>query len=1122
MQTSNQSERGRRVRATVTVFVIGLLLSPSIALAAPAQTQAAPTDVRQLELNKPIERELKGDEAHTYEITLSINHYLNVVVEQKGIDVVVQVIAPDGKPIAEANISYGAKGLEPIYMIAETTGRYQLKVACLASKAPQGRYAIRLVDLRVATENDRATVEKERLLQDAAKSLREAGNLSRAGKYDEAILLAERALSIREKLLGIEDPLTVQSLDTLAGIYRDKGDYVKAESLYLRSLAINEKVQGMDHLSTANSLDNLASLYEAKDDYAKAEPLRVRALAIDEKIYGAEHPSTAISLNNLGSLYNVKGDYGKAEPLLVRALAIREKALGKEHPATANSLDRMGILYEAKGDYAKAELLRVRALAIYEKTYGTEHPSTAVSLLNLGALYCRESDYAKAEPLLTRALTVSEKVYGAEHPLTAAIINNLGSLYRVKGDYGKAEPLLVRALAVSEKIYGTEHSNTAGSLGNLASLYEARGDYAKAEPLGVRALAICEKALGKEDTRTAKMLNYLALLYQAMGKFPQAVSLRSRCNDVIDKDYIRNLASGSERQRLLYLNITADYLDFTITLHTQFATDNLTSRQMALKGILQRKGRALDATTDAIAALRRRASPDDQKLLDQLTAARSQLSNTTLKGAGKDSLANHQAKLKSLEEQVEKLEAELSRRSAEFRAQALPVTLETVRAVVPDDAALIEFVSFRPYDAKTRKYSERRYVAYLLTDSGDIKWADLGEAATIDNAVKAFRAVLQKRAHQRLSNLTSELLPKARALDNLIMRPVRPLLGDKKRLLLSPDGSLNLIPFEALVDEQNHYLVETYSISYLTSGRDLLRLQAAKPNKKTALVIADPDFDLSLAPDKAAAASDTRILQRVDTAENDKERIAQRVSARPGPKLGAVQLQPFERLPGSAKEGKKLKKLLPDATFLTVAQATETALKGAASPSILHISTHGGFLTDEPKPEANEQRGLLIRAGADDFETMLPANANIADPLLRSGLFFAGANTGRSGNDDGVLTALEATALDLYGTKLVVLSACDTGVGEVKNGDGVYGLRRALVLAGSETQVMSLWSVSDEGTRELMVAYYKRLLKGEGRGEALRQVRLKMLESKKRQHPYYWASFIQSGEWANLDGKRVD
>src|SRR5262249_39654021 len=162
----------------------------------------------------------------------------------------------------------------------------------------------------------------------------------------------------------------------------------------------------------------------------------------------------------------------------------------------------------------------------------------------------------------------------------------------------------------------------------------------------------------------------------------------------------------------------------------------------------------------------------------------------------------------------------------------------------------------------------------------------------------------------------------------------------------------------------------------------------------------------------------------------------------------------------------------------------------------------------------NAQRGLLLRpAGTGGFDEQLPANVKVEDALLRSGLFFAGANRGKSGDDDGGLTAFEAALLDLYGTKLVGLSACDTWGGEVEKGDGVYGLRRALVLAGSETQVMSLWPVSDEGTRELMIDYYKRLLKGGGRGEALRDVRLQMLASKHHQHPYFWASFIQSGEW---------
>jgi CHAT domain-containing protein len=219
----------------------------------------------------------------------------------------------------------------------------------------------------------------------------------------------------------------------------------------------------------------------------------------------------------------------------------------------------------------------------------------------------------------------------------------------------------------------------------------------------------------------------------------------------------------------------------------------------------------------------------------------------------------------------------------------------------------------------------------------------------------------------------------------------------------------------------------------------------------------------------------------------------------------------------------------------------------------LHVATHGFFLEDLNSGAANGRELKQV-----SLKSEISANQRIENPLLRSGLALAGANSLKSGDDDGILTAQEATGLDLWGTRLVVLSACDTGVGEVKNGEGVYGLRRALVLAGSETQVMSLWPVSDKGTRDLMIEYYRRLLKGEGRSAALRAVQLQMLKAKaaadqdedrllvtKSQqdkdrilktkngkkssektapkdysHPYYWASFIQSGEWANLDGKR--
>lgn len=226
--------------------------------------------------------------------------------------------------------------------------------------------------------------------------------------------------------------------------------------------------------------------------------------------------------------------------------------------------------------------------------------------------------------------------------------------------------------------------------------------------------------------------------------------------------------------------------------------------------------------------------------------------------------------------------------------------------------------------------------------------------------------------------------------------------------------------------------------------------------------------------------------------------------------------QQFTALPGTRSEAEAIRKILPAATLFSGQDANETTLKKLDRPRILHLATHGFFLTDLPE-SAGPGRGVSLMGVADSNPVRSHHPASNENPLLRSGLALANANRLQSGDEDGLLTALEVTDLDLWGTQLVVLSACETGVGEIQNGQGVFGLRRALVIAGSETQVMSLWKVDDDGTKELMVDYYQRLLNSEGRSETMRQTQLAMLASDNRNHPFYWASFIVSGDWKSME-----
>jgi CHAT domain-containing protein len=327
------------------------------------------------------------------------------------------------------------------------------------------------------------------------------------------------------------------------------------------------------------------------------------------------------------------------------------------------------------------------------------------------------------------------------------------------------------------------------------------------------------------------------------------------------------------------------------------------------------------------------------------------------------------------------------------------------------------------------------------------------------------------------------------------MQPVRERMGSPSRLLISPDGALNLLPFEALRDEQGRYAIERFHITYVSSGRDLQRLQTPRISRSEAVVVADPLFGDPAAPAAPiVTGSAATAASRATPGRSDARRSLTSIDD-----LANAWFAPLR---GTALEAERIKKLFPEATILSRERATRLALSELKGPRVLHIATHGFFIHD--------------------------TEGRIANPLLRSGLALTGANLKPQGRDgdgsaarEGILTALEAANLDLWGTKLVTLSACDTGIGEIKNGEGVYGLRRAFFLAGAVTVVMSLWPVSDYVTRELMNDYYRGLKQGLGRGDALRQAKLAMLSRRgSRQHPFYWASFIQAGEWASLDGRR--
>jgi CHAT domain-containing protein len=1083
------------------------------------------TREQNLTLGQVIEKNLQDEQTDRYAVELAAPGFLALQVKQQGIDVVVQVIDPTGKVALEIDNVNGITGTERVYFVSAQAGRYQVIISRFAEGPRRGQYQLTVAALKTTVG------AAEQQLGTAGNLMMQVRELLKAKKRVEAIQTWEKILQLQEAALGPEDLAVADSLNYLGNWYRIRGDYERAEKFLQRGLEIREKLLGPNHVEVATALNNLAVIYRIRGDYRRAETLYQRSLQIRETVLGADHSDVGVSLNNLALLYRATGDYDRAEPLFQRTLQIWERVFGIEDPDVGLVLNNLAILYAEKGDYDRAEPLLQRSLAIKEKAFGKDSLDLASALNNLGLLATDRGDYLAALPYYQRSLTIKEKVLGREHPDVATSIYNLAELARNQQKFDEAVTLYQRSLAMREKALGAEHPDVAVSLYGLAELYRQRRDFATALPLYQRGLVIRQRVLGNEHPLVVQYLHSLALLYEANGEMALAVHYRVQANEARERDLQKNLATGSESQKLKYLHLTDKETNATLALHLQSARRSPLAATTALTVLLQRKGRALDAMTDAISILRRRADAHDQQLLDNLAILRGQIAALSNRGPGPDGLVAQRVQLQSLAQQADALEAAISTRSAqigrELQRQRLNITVAAVQQAIPENAALVEFTVYRPQDFTTGRYGAPHYAVYLLKSDGTVQFADLGRATQIDQAVMALRQALIKKPRQPLSSVSRTVKPRARLVDRLVMQPVRALVGGATHLLISPDSSLNLVPFDALVDQQGRYLVQRYEISYLTSGRDLLRVPSPViPEAASALIFAAPDYGEG-----------------------------------GGPLLLGKQLGRLRPLVGAITEGREIQQQFTEAALVTGTAANEAALRQAKTPLLLHIATHGYFLPDEPyqlqnqlqnqasaqspnqlQPQLqNSPRGsALDRALVMDRQNVVFTVDELrrANPLLRSYLFFSGANNqvtadnrpnsanranfanfaeaAHEAENDGVMTALEVAGLNLQGTKLVVLSACDTGLGEVRNGEGVYGLRRALVLAGAESQMISLWPISDQGTQELMVNYYQRLKQGVGRSVALRQVRLIMLNDPARRHPYYWASFIQSGEWGTL------
>ena len=935
--------------------------------------------------------------------------------------------------------------------------------------------------------------------------------LYQQGQYEQGIIFAQKTCDLAKSYSLTNEPIYAYSLNLLAILYKSMGRYEQALPLSQQVLEIVGKSLGTDHPEYANCLNNLALLYESMGQYEQALPLHQQALKIIGKILGTDHPDYATCLNNLSVLHKSMGQYEQALPLSLQAFEIRSKSLGTDHPNYASSLNNLAVLYGSMGQYEQALPLSLQALEIRGKSLGTDHPGYATSLNNLAALYRSMGRYEQALPLLQQVLEIQHKSIGNNHHEYAVCLHILANLYQSIKQYKDALSFYQKALEIERKTIGTDHPHYAACLNDLALLYKSMGEYGEAIPLLQQALKIRHQSLGSKHPHFADSLYNLALLYTATNCHKPALKLMQEAADIDLKTISTIFSISTDKERLNYVKQNYHKVETFLSLVFQHFPNSPEAVQSAYNLILRRKAIATETAIQQKIALLSQQYAHLAPKLQQWQQIRQQLAKRCFDIPTPEQLPYYQQEIKSLEQQAENLERELNIPELNLEKELQNADFRTIALELPQGTTLIEFFRFNNYNFPAIPANgdaasfPPRYLAFILPAQApeQLTMIDLGEAEPIDKLVKEFRESVENPRGLSVAvfKKKEDILSKIE-LSQLIFQKIKPYLSQE--LIICPDGELNCLPFEILPTDKGSYLMDEYRCNFLNVGRDILRFKAKIPAKVTyPLVIANPDYNLA-SPENTPS-----------TAENE-EKFPFKPSLRD--LATSRQGQIFNSLPGAEIEGEKIAKILR-VKPVTAAKALKPLVsKAQKAPYILHIATHGYFLGDiTPELDTINQNFMLSSLSASErFQVGTRQN-----PLLRSGLAFAGVNTMLNGGklpeeaEDGLLTSLDVQSINLAGTELVVTSACETALGDLYTGETLIGLRRSFIQAGAKTVIISLWKVEDVATTILMQYFYYYLLKAKlSKAEALRKAKssLQRLTIAKMRSQWLTEDAIKSAE----------
>lgn len=918
-----------------------------------------------------------------------------------------------------------------------------------------------------------------------------AGSYMEASQYDRSDSLNNLLLEIKVKKYGNQHFETARELDRHALWQESMGMYTQAVQNNIRAAAIFEKSLGAGSMYHINSLLQLGKLYAFIDNYNLGELTYLKAAGIVKNIYGEDHHEYAKILERLSDVYLRIGQYEKSETMLLRALELKKKYLSPAHLEISGTWSALAAIYMSMKKYTAAKECLTAAMKIIEETVGIETDNYARVLQTMGRVYISQKKYKEAQSYLFKAVNISEK--SSARAWYAYSLSDLAEVYQNLSDFSNAEKYYEKSASVWEATYGKNHVAYGISCHTLADFYKERGLTNEAEQYFKKSIAVYENTLGIENSSVSNVLKKLAFFYHDIQLNDKAVPLLLRTKNIEIKNMMNLFVNLSEEEKSNYINekmgLNNDFNSFLFyypPASKDFIKGN-NDLQLLFKSMV------LNGTRSMISSIRESRDTALIKIFEKWQSNKSFL-------AKQYSLPLKQRKtdLSSIEAQTEYLEKELSIKSSGFRNQqksSQTMSADVVKNLEKDESA-IEFVRFKLI--RNNRSDSIMYAAYILTRNDSIPvFVPLCEERQLqqlfDSAGTTATSMVSRfyrGAEVRNKNAAVTL---GNALYKLVWQPLEPYLKGIKTVSYSPAGKLYSIAFHALPVDSNTVLMDKYVLQQYTSTRQVvLRDQGiANSQLKSITLFGDAAFSL----DSAGIVKSKARKEERNIVGTSRYTLPGR-----GSRGGT-----WTNLPGTAEEVKKIRSVFEEkkinARAFTQTNATEENLKALSgnSPQVLHIATHGFFLS-EPDIMGKE-------SGLTNKNTYSVAE----DPLLRSGLVFSGGNYAWSGKapiegiEDGIATAYEISQLNLSNTELVVLSACETALGDVKGSEGVFGLQRAFKMAGVKKMIVSLWQVPDKETAELMTAFYSYWLKGKTINEAFAQAQAEM---RKKYSPYYWAAFV--------------